>query len=238
MAQELWNGADPVGKRIRRGDGGPDAPWLTVVGVVGRVKQYGLATDGRIAMYLPQTQSPARSLYVTVKTSTDPGALTAAVKKEIRELDPDLPMYRAQTMPDRVTRSLAQQRFSMGLLTLFAAIAMTLAAIGIYGVMSYLVAQRTREIGIRMAIGATPDAVHRLVLREGMAVALAGGIAGMAGALVLARIMRSLLFGVGPSDPLTFLGVALTLAAVAFLATYFPARRAARVDPMISLRAE
>jgi ABC-type antimicrobial peptide transport system permease subunit len=202
------------------------------------VKQYALGTDSRIAMYSPQTQWPARSLYVAIKTAADPGSLATAVKKEIREIDPGLPMYRTQTMPERVARSLAQQRFSMALLTLFAAVANTLAAIGVYGVMSCFVVQRTREIGIRVAIGATPGAVRGMVLRQGLAVALAGGLAGPAGALALARMMQSLLYGVGPNDPVTFLAVAITLFAVAAVATYLPARRAARVDPLISLRAE
>ena len=238
MAAQLWPGQDPIGKRIRLGDLRSTAPWQTVVGVVGRVKQYGLDADGRIALYIPQTQAPSRSLFVVVHGSGDAALLAAEVKKEIRELDPDLPLYHVQTMAARVGQSLARRRFLMLLLTLFAVLALALATIGIYGVMTFLVAQGTRDIGIRMALGATERAVLALVVGQGIAIAAVGAALGLTSALVLSRLMRSFLFDVSGNDPATFAGVALTLTSIALIATYVPARRAARIDPIISLRSE
>jgi predicted permease len=238
MAQQLWPGQDAVGKRIRRGDPASNPPWTTVVGVVGRVKQYALDADSRIALYVPQTQVPARAMYVVLRSATDPSALAAAVKREIRDIDPDLPVYHVRTMQQLVDESLAHRRFSTLLLGLFAALALVLATIGIYGVMAYLVTQGTREIGIRLALGATGSRVLRLVVGRGLAIALAGVAAGLAGALALTRFLRTLLFGVPPTDAATFTAMALLLTTVAVLASLIPARRAARIDPMASLRSE
>jgi predicted permease len=238
MAAQLWPGQDPLGRNVRLGDSKSTAPWRTVVGVVGRVKQYGLDSDPRIALYFPQLQSGARALYVTVKAAGDAPALAAAVKRELRELDAGLPVYRMRPMRQWVEQSLARQRFAMLLLSLFALLAFALATIGIYGVMSYLVGQGTREIGIRIALGATEGRVLRLVLGQGMAVALLGAGLGLLAALALGRFVQSLLFGIRADDPGTFAAVAATLAAVALLASYLPARRAARTDPIASLRAE
>jgi ABC-type antimicrobial peptide transport system permease subunit len=177
-------------------------------------------------------------MFVTVRTTGDPAALAPQVAKEIRALDPDLPLYHLRPMAARVGESLARQRFAMLLLSAFAAVALALAAIGIYGVMAYLVGQGTREIGIRMALGASQRSVLAMIVRHGMTVALAGAAIGVVGALALSRVMRTMLFGVQGSDPLTFVAVSLLLAAIAFVATYLPARRAARIDPMISLRSE
>jgi predicted permease len=238
MAAQLWQGQDPIGKRVRLGDSKSTAPWRSVVGVVGRVKQYGLDSDPRIALYFPHTQSGSRALYVTVKAAGEPTALAAALKKEIRALDPDLPVYRMRPMTQWVDQSLARQRFAMLLLSLFALLAFTLAAIGIYGVVSYLVGQGTREIGIRIALGATQASVVSLVMRQGLLVALAGAGCGLAAALALGRFLQSLLFGIRAFDPPTFVAAALLLLAVALVASYLPARRAARTDPIASLRAE
>jgi len=240
MAQQLWPNEEPLGKRIRSGgiDASADSPWLTVVGVVGRVKQYTLDGDSRIAMYLPHTQSIGRGSNVVLRSRGDPAALAATVRREIRALDPDLPIYNIRTMTERVDESLARRRFSMLLLTLFAALALGLATIGIYGVIAYLVTQGTRELGIRMALGATPRGILLLILRHGLTVALVGVGAGLAGAFALTRFMRNLLFGVNASDPATFTTVALLLTAVALAASYLPARRAASIDPMVSLRSE
>jgi predicted permease len=238
MAAELWPNADPIGKRIRLGDGKAETPWRTVVGVVGRVKQYGLDSDGRIALYVPHTQSGSRALYIAVKSRLDPTSLAASIRNEVRELDPNLPLYHVRSMASWVEQSLARQRFAMSLLAAFAALALALAAIGTYGVMAYLVAQGTREIGIRIALGASPRSVTALVLGQGLKVGVAGVTLGLLLALALTRVMSSLLFGVAGADPPTFVSGTLVLTASAMLASYLPARRAARIDPIVSLRTE
>jgi predicted permease len=237
MAQQLWPNQDAIGKRLQAGTNA-EAPLLTVVGVVGRVKQYTLDADSRIAMYFAHAQSPVRAMNVVLRSRADPEALTAAVREQLRAVDPDLPIYGVRTMAERVDESLARRRFSMLLLTLFAALALGLAAIGTYGVLAYLVSQGAREIGIRLALGASPGRILVLIVRHGMSVALAGVAAGVTGAFLLTRFMRSLLFGVTASDPMTFAGIAALLTLVALLASYLPARRAARIDPMVSLRSE
>jgi len=241
MAQALWPNENPIGKRLRRGgmDAAADAPWLTVVGVVGRIKQYTLdERDSRIAMYHPHTQVPSRAMNIVVRAGSDPSGLSSAAGAEIRALDPDLPIYNVRTMTDRVDESLARRRFAMLLLALFAALALGLAAVGIYGVIAYLVSQGTREIGIRMALGATPRRIQTLIVTQGLVLAVVGVTLGLAGALVMTRFMRTLLFGVGATDSLTFGAIALALTVVALVASWLPARRAARIDPMVSLRAE
>jgi predicted permease len=238
FAQQYWPGEDPVGKRIRTGGLESKEPWLTIVGVVGRIKQDTLDSDPRIAFYLPHSQYTTPAMNVVLRSGAAPTALTSAIKKEIRELDPDLPIYNVRTMDDRVQESLARCRFSMMMLGLFAALALVLATIGIYGVMAYMVSQGTREIGIRLALGATQTNILRLVVRQGMTLALTGVAIGLAGALILTRLMRSLLFGVQSTDPLTFIAIAALLTLIALLASYIPARRAARIDPMVSLRCE
>src|SRR5687767_12663256 len=242
MADELWPGQDPVGKRIRTGgfDVRPDTPWMTVVGVARRVRQYTLdGGDPRIAMYLWHKQRPSRSLNVVVRTSAgDAATIAGPVRQQIRELDAELPVYNVRTMQQRVDDSLARRRFAMTLLTLFAALALGLAAVGTYGVLAYLVSQGTREIGIRMALGATPSDVVGMVLRSGMVVAGIGLGAGVAAALLVSRFMQSLLFQVKPTDAATFISIAVLLAVIAFIATYGPAKRAARVDPLTALRTE
>jgi predicted permease len=238
MAQQLWPNQDPIGRRIHFGGITDKNPWETVVGVVGRVKQYTLDSDSRIALYLPQPQNPTRAMNVVLRSAADAAGLTAAVKQEIHELDPDLPLYNVRTMNQRLDESLAQRRFSMLLLALFAGVALALAAIGTYGVMAYLVNQGTREIGIRIALGATYQAIVRLIIWKGLALALCGVAIGLAGAFALSRLMRSLLFGVTPSDPFTFLVISVLLTLIALLASYIPAHRAARIDPIASLRDE
>jgi predicted permease len=238
MAQQLWPGADPIGRHIRNGgiDASSTAPWITVVGVVGNIKQDGLDLDSRMAVYLAQTQVTPRNINVLVRSHGDPAALTTAVRQAIREMDPDLPLYDVRTMEQRVDESLAGRKFSMLLLTLFAALAAGLAALGIYSVVAFLVAQGTKEMGIRMALGATPRAIGLLVVRHGLVIAAAGIALGVSGAFALTRVMQSLLFGIKPSDPVTYLLVAGLVAATAMAACYLPARRAARLDPMRSLR--
>lgn len=238
MAEELWPGQDPIGKRLHIVELQSDDPWQTVVGVVGRVKQDSLDSDPRIAFYLPHSQFPSRAMTVVFRSGNDPTALLSAVKSELRNLDPDLPMYSVRTMGQRVDESLARRRFSMLLLALFAAVALTLATIGIYGVMAYMVNQSAREIGIRMALGATQRDILSLILRQGMALALSGMAIGLTAAFLLARLISSLLFGVQATDPFTFVGISALLGLIALLASYIPAQRAARIDPMISLRCD
>lgn len=237
MAEQMWPGRDALGKRFKMA-GSDTAPWITVVGIVGRIKHEGLETFSRICLYLPHQQFPRREMYLTVRSEKDAAGLTSSIKQEIQKLDPDLPVYSVQTMEQRLGQSLARRRFSMVLLALFAAVAMILATLGLYGMMAYQVSQGTREIGIRMALGATRPLILKLVVGQGMMLALAGVGLGVAGALAMTGLMQSLLFGVAASDPLIFGLVTSVLALVALLASYFPARRAAQVDPMVSLRWE
>jgi predicted permease len=238
MADQLWPGEDPVGKRIHIVELQSKDPWQTVVGVVGRVKQDSLDSDPRIAFYLAQTQFPTRAMTVAFRSGMDPAATVSAVMSELRGLDPDLPMYYVRTMEQRVNESLARRRFSMLLVGVFAGVALALATIGIYGVMAYLVNQGTREIGIRMALGASRRSILTLVVRQGMGLALSGVTIGLGAAFLLTRLIRSLLFGVEATDPFTFVGISLLLVLIALLASYVPAQRAARIDPIVSLRCD
>jgi len=238
MADQLWPGQDPIGKRIHIVEFPSKDPWQTVVGVVGRVKQDSLDSNPRIAFYVAHTQFPTRAMTVAFRSRTNPAAMLSATKSELRGLDPDLPMYRVRTMEQQVDESLAQRRFSMTLLGLFAAVALALATIGIYGVMAYLVNQGTRELGIRIALGASQRNILTLVVRQGMVLAVSGVMIGLAAAFLLTRLMRSLLFGVQATDPITFVGISVLLATITLLACYIPAQRAARIDPLVSLRCE
>ena len=239
MAEQLWPHQDPVGKRIHLGGiSESSAPWITIIGVVGRVKQYTLDSGSRIALYLPQTQYVTRDMNVVLRSASRPALLAGAVRREIHELDADLPLYNVLTMEVRIGESLARRRFSMLVFTVFAFIALALATIGTYSVMAYLVSQGTREIGIRIALGATPGQIAGLVVSKGMRMALSGLALGLAGALVFTRLMSNLLFGVRATDPATFVVISLLLIFIALLASYIPAQRAARVDPMVSLRYE
>jgi predicted permease len=240
LAGRMWPGQDPIGRRLHFGDSRTESPlWETVVGVVGRVKQYGLDVEPRIAYYRAQTQSVARSLFVVVRTSGGPGAaerLAPSVEAAVREIDPDMPISNVRSMDGRLGQSLARRRFAMTLLALFAGLALVLAAVGTYGVMAYLVGQSTREVGIRLALGATPRRVLGLVLGRGAVIAAWGVGAGVIGALLASRLVGSLLYGVGATDPATFAGVAAIVTGIALLAVLVPARRASAVDPVVSLR--
>jgi len=239
MAQQLWPNQDAVGKRFHIGSiSETSSPWITVVGVVGRVKQYTLDADSRIAFYLPQTQYVTRAMNVAMRSSTDPAALAGAVKQQIHELNADLPLYNVSTMQQRFDTSLARRRFTMLVLGTFATISLALAMIGIYGLISYLVGQGGREVGIRLALGATRANIMALIVRGGMTLAVWGVGIGLGGALLISRLMRSLLFVVGATDAATFVAVPALLACIAFLASYVPARRASRIDPITSLRCE
>jgi predicted permease len=237
MAQQLWPGQDAIGKRIHMVES-KEGQWNTVVGVVGRVKHESLDSEPRIAFYLPHSQYPSRELTVVLRGPGNPILLSDSAKAVLHSIDPDVPMYSVRTMTQRVEQSLARRKFSMLLLGLFAGVALVLASIGIYGVMAYLVNQGRREIGIRMALGATEHHILRLVVLQGMSLAGTGLASGLLGALFLTRLMSSLLFGIRSTDPATFGAIAVLLTAVALFATYIPAKRAGRVDPMQCLRAE
>jgi predicted permease len=238
MARTYWPNADPVGKRLKFGGADSRNPWMTVVGVVANVKHYALDTDSRVALYTPHLQSGAGSLSIVARTTADPLSIAAAVTREARALDPNLPLYDVKTMQQWLSESLARRRFAMLTLGLFAGVAMLLAGVGIYGVMSYTVAQRTREMGIRVALGAQTRDVLRLIVRQGMSLTGIGVGLGLVAAVASTRLMAPLVFGVRATDPLTFAVIALLLALVALLACWLPARRATKVDPMIALRCE
>jgi putative ABC transport system permease protein len=245
LARRFFPGENAVGRRIAfplpasPAPGAPQGPrWMEIVGVVGDVKTLALDADERPAVYRPLEQAPSLSWTLVVRTRLAPGPLAAAIEQEIHAIDPELPLYAVRTMDEAMARTLAQRRFAMRLLALFAAAALLLSAVGISGVIAYSVAQRTHEIGIRMALGAQPRDVRRMLLGEGARLAALGVALGLAGAFVLTRLMASLLYGVGPRDPLTFLLVTGVLGAVALAATDLPARRASRVDPMAALRSE
>jgi predicted permease len=235
MADRFWPHGDAIGKRIRRSD---DSPWVTIVGVVGVVKEYGLDTDTRMVVYWPHAQRPSGSMYVVARTASDPASTTAAIIHLVNAINPDVPVYDVATMEQRVQDSMARQRFAMTMLGGFAGFAMILAAIGIYGVMSFLVTQGTADIAIRMALGARRATILSLVFQQGMSLTLVGIIVGLVGALGLTRMMSSLLFGVTPTDPFTFFSVLALLLFVALSACLFPAGRAMRIDPMVALRTE
>src|SRR6185295_12582602 len=227
-----------VGKRIRFGtDAG--APALTIVGVVGRVKMESLDDDSnRVQGYFSFAQIPFSGMTIIMKGLGDPNQLIAAARAQVKAVDPDQPIYNIRTMEEIRGESVAPQRLNLMLLSIFAGIAFVLAIVGIYGVMSYAVTQRTHEIGIRMAIGAQPRDVFRMILGQGMFLTIIGLVVGLLGAFGLTRLMAAMLFAVKPTDPLTFAGVALLLATVALIACYIPGRRATKVDPVNSLRYE
>jgi predicted permease len=234
FAQRFWPAGDAVGKHVWFD---PKKP-ITIVGVVGTVKQYGLETDGKIATYFPQEQDPSTGMFLVARTSSDAAALSSAVVQEIHTVDPSVAVYGIRTMQERLYDSLARQRFSSTMLGAFAAFAMLLAAMGLYGVLSYLVTQSTHDIGVLVALGALPGDIIKLVVRQGMELAAIGILAGLVGAAVLTRVMASMLFGVSTTDAIIFVSVPALLAAVAFAATLIPAWRTTRVDPMVALREE
>jgi putative ABC transport system permease protein len=238
FARKYWPGEDAVGKRIRFGSD-ESAPSLEIVGVVGRVKMEGLDSDSnRVQGYFSFSQVPFGGMTVIVKGQGDPNQLIASARNQVRTLDPDQPIYNIRTMDEIRGDSIAPQRLNLTLLSIFAGIAFVLAIVGIYGVMSYAVTQRTHEIGIRMAIGAQPRDVFRMILGQGMMLTIVGMVAGLLGAFALTRLMATMLFSVRPTDPLTFGGVALLLLTIALIACYIPGRRATKVDPVNSLRYE
>ncbi len=239
MAAQLWPNQDPLGKRIKfPGSEKNPQPWRTVVGVVSDVAQYAVDKKPPMQIYLPHTQFPTSFNSIVVKTEGDPTAMTNQVRREILAVDKDQAVFNVTTLDQLRGESILIRRFFMLLLLVFAGLALVLAAVGIYGVMSYVASQRTHEIGIRMALGAQASDVLKLLIGSGMVLALIGVVAGLAGAFALTRVMAGLLFGVSTTDGVTFVTVSTGLIVIALLACYVPARRAAKVDPLVALRYE
>jgi predicted permease len=242
MAQKYWPGQSALGRRFRQGS--PDRPWITVVGIVGNVRHNGITTEIKPKFYRAFAQwhlssgGPARNMTLVVKSSGDPSALVAPVRAEIRRLDGNLPIAAIRTMDDVVSGAIATPRLTGTMLGAFAMLALLLAAMGIYSVLSYVVSIRRQEIGIRLAIGALPSRVLRLVVRQGIMYAAIGTAIGLAVSAVAARILASLLHDVAPHDPMTFVSAPMVLVVVATLASLVPGWRATRVDPVSAMRSE
>jgi len=239
LARRYFPNEDPIGKRMKIG--GPERPntsWMEIVGVAHDVKYDGLETPTDPTYYFPYAQLPVTGQDMIIKASTDPASLVNAVRNEIRNIDKDVPLGRVTTLEDRMFEAVGAPRFRTTLLALFASIALLLAGVGIYGVLSYSITLRTHEIGVRMSLGASRADVLRLVIRDGMVLAIIGAAIGLAGSLAITRVMSGVLFQVSPHDPFTFAAMSGVMLFVAFLACFIPARRATRVDPMVALRYE
>ena len=237
MARRFFPGEDPIGRRLDFGGGAQEGLW-EIVGVVGDVRHEGLEEAPRPEVYVAHAKSPGRTMTVVLRAAGDPAQTVAAAQREVAALDAGQPIFNVRTLDRVVREAIAPQKLATWMMAVFALIALALAAIGLYAVMSYAVTQRTHEIGVRMALGAQRGDILRLVVRQGMILTLAGLAIGLAASLVLTRGMSKVLYGVSATDPVTFVGISLLLAAVAFAANYFPARRATRVDPMDALRYE
>jgi predicted permease len=240
MARRYWPNEDAVGKRITFEDHPKEADWMTIVGIVGDVKDKPESPAAENAFWWPIEQSPVgvNGMVVVVRGATDPATLVNDLRQAVRQLDPTLAVANIRPMDNIADANVSTPRFVLFLVALFAGLALTLAAIGIYSVISYAVSQRTHEFGLRMALGAQPGDVRRLVLRQGVKLALAGVALGLVGALALSRVLWSLLYEVQAADPVTFLSVSGVSIAVAALACFLPARRATAVDPAHALRSE
>ncbi len=236
LARKYFPNDDPIGKRIEVtwGEGGPDE----IVGVVGDIKEGALDKEPEAAVYWPHSREPYSGMALIVRTAGDAARFGAAVQKEIRGLDPDQPIADLRTMKQVISKSIARPRFNTLLLTIFAGVALVLASVGLYGVMNYSATQRTHEVGIRMALGATRADIMRLVVGNGMLLTLVGIGIGVVASWGLTRVMQSFLFGVGATDAVTFIAVSGLLILVALVANYIPARKATRVNPVIALRYE
>ncbi len=246
LVLRYWPDENPIGKQIRVHFPAVKTPWqpqpldswLTIVGVVGDLREWDWGLDKIPALYLPYTQNPSRLMSIVIRANGDPAQLTSAVRHIVDGLDANLPVTKVHTMDELLAQAVSQRRLSMLLLAVFAAVAMLLAAVGIYGVMAYTVAQRTHEIGIRMALGAERADVLHMIVGDGMRLAGLGLIAGLIASVIAMRFLQSQLYGVRSTDPVTFICVAAVLSVVAATASYFPARRATEVDPLVALRHE
>jgi putative ABC transport system permease protein len=242
MARLYFPNENPLGKRMQLGaTPEKDIPTMEIVGVVGDVRP-GLGIDPQAEMYLPYRQAdqllPVFQLSIVMRTAGDPLLLTTALHSALAQIDPNEPLVKVRTMEENMATTVAEPRFRAWLIGIFALLALVLAAVGVYGVMSYTVTQRTSEIGVRVTMGAQPQDVFRIIVGEGLRLALLGVGIGFVTALALTRLLRSFLFGISAYDPLTFIGVSVLLTAVAVAASYFPARRATLVDPLVALRYE
>ena len=233
-ARRLWPGEDPIGRKVRMG--GENSPWRTIAGIVGDVKQYGLDSQKTLQVYVPYRQNPVANVTLLVRGYQDPRPLTPGIRAAIASIDRELPVTSVSTMDEVLADSVSGRRFSMILLAALGVSAMVLASIGIYGVTAWSVAQRTAEFGVRMALGAQEQSVIGMVMRQNLGWIASGTLIGLAAASVFTRFLSNLLFGVSPYDPATFAAASVTLALVALLASYVPARRATQVDPMAALR--
>lgn len=237
LTKRFWPGQDPIGKRIKTGGSGSKNPWLLVIGVVREMKYRGLPDNPTADpdVFFPFSDRQ-RSVSLLIRTELEPSNLTSAVRATVRDVDPSIPIYEIATMSDRVNRSIERSRFAGWMMTIFAVMALLLSSIGLYGVVSYMIRRRTREIGVRVAMGASPGEVILMVVRNSMTLVGIGVVAGVVAALALGQVLQTLLFGVSALDPLTFAVVAVVLSAVALIACYLPARRASRIDPVQALR--
>jgi len=241
FASKFFPGQNVIGKRIKPGFAADNSgeKMREIVGVVGNVKHLSLKNDDSPEMYLPRTQIPFETMSLVIRTNvSDPSALTSAVRKELAEMDATIPLTSVRVFDEYISRSLARPRFNALLLSVFAGTALVLTAIGIYGVMAYSVAQRTNEIGIRIALGAAQSNIFRLVIGQAMSLVAISVIIGLVGAFAATRLLNSLLFGIGAWDLITFSAIVILISAVAFLAAWLPARRAMQVDPIVALRTE
>jgi predicted permease len=244
LARQAWPDEDPIGQRLLMGGGAVDSVWRTVVGIVGDVRHRGLDAEPRPEIYLPHAQFPAgsgtplRTMRVVLRTRGDPAALAPSLRAAVAELDADIPLTEVQTMEEALGVWAAERRLTMTIVAAFALLAMVLGAVGVYGVVAHLVAQRTREIGIRIALGAVPREILRLVLAQGVRLAALGIAVGLVGALAAGRLLTRLLFQVTPTDTTTLVATVLVLTAVAVGASLIPAVRAVRTDPVDALRSD
>ena len=241
FARQYFPGEDPIGKRIKPGISTYEddkSDMREIIGVVADIRNRALNTEPKPAYYMPQSQVPFTQLIAVVKSNGDPHALIGSINREVSAMDQELPVFSVKTMEEYISASVAAPRFNTTLLSIFAAVALVLTIIGLYGVMSYSVAQRTNEIGIRMALGAQARDVLSLIVKQGLVLVLIGLLFGMCGALALTRLLATLLFGVTTRDPATFVAIAALLSFVALLACYVPAWRATKVDPLEALRYE
>jgi predicted permease len=238
MAAKYWPNQNPLGQRVKIGSSSDTNPWQTIVGVVGDVRQHSLSKPPEPMLYVPYAQDPWTFMTVAVRTASPPASAATALISAIRNVDPEEAVDRLRTMDEVVSRSVASKRSLLALIAAFSGVALLLAGVGVFGVVSFSVAQRTREIGIRLALGALPKQVLRSVLLDGLRLAAIGIAVGALGALALRRALSHLLYAVNPSDPATFLLVAVALLATVLAACWIPARRATRVDPMEALRYE